>query len=319
MDMREKFPTPNPSAPAFDFHYTYGRDPKNLCKVFTRQMHLMAPPRWARVEDFVRQCVAETGASSDSSEFRAQMVWTTRLVRWATGTASLALDRAEIFDPKTIAAFLQNSAYARDVEVVRAWKAMSAALKPAAVASLSFPGHGHDQPSPLTAADFTRLEEWADTAADPGRRRDADAMLVFCLGAGLTGRELFAARARDLASADSGTFIFVPGARPRTVPVHARWEDRLRRRFRDTSLGSFLIAPTRSPTARFADVARCVVDGCEEVPASAWLRAQWRTRTERLLDADAAAYFAGDRLADDSSVINLRGCATLLRGNGLSW
>jgi len=317
--MREKTNQPNPTTPVSDFHHFYGREPENPRKVFARQMHLMAPPPWARAEEFIRQCVAETGAPSDSPEFQAQMMWTTCLVKWATGTASLALDRAEIFHPKTIVAFLRSAPYPRDAEVIRVWKAMGAELKVPAVVSPQFPGHAHDQPSPFTAADFVGLEDWADGAADPGRRRDADAMLALCLGAGLSGRELFAARAGSLAFTDSGTFVFVPGARPRTVPVHARWEDRVRRRFRDTSAGSFIVTPGRGLSARFVDATRCVVDGCEEVPASALLRAQWRSRTERLLDAEAAAYFAGDRLADDSAAMDLRGCAALLRGDRGSW
>ncbi len=78
--------------------------------------------------------------------------------------------------------------------------------------------------SPAQIAGFLALADAQPTVA---RRMRAAALVCLGAGAGLAGADLRAARGTDVTCRSGGVIVEVHGARPRTVPVLARYHQRL--------------------------------------------------------------------------------------------
>jgi hypothetical protein len=90
---------------------------------------------------------------------------------------------------------------------------------------LSLPrGRAKDPYSPAEIAGFLAL---ADAQPAAGRRMRAAGLVCLGAGAGLIRADLRDARGTDVACRSGGVVIDVRGARPRTVPVLARYHDGL--------------------------------------------------------------------------------------------
>jgi hypothetical protein len=292
----------------------------------------MVTPRWINVHDFTVTSVAEMATPRKKSEHRAYLSCVSGLVHWSVGTGSLALDRAEIFHPDTIFEYMQTVSpeMAHDVysRTRRLLLQMSETLAHAEVTDAPPPGYGLTNTSPFAAADFQGLADWAESLSSPGRRRDAEAMLAFCGGAGLTGAELFNARAQDLVFRDDGVFIFVPGDSPRSVPVNAQWEHRVRARFMHTPPLAHLVRPSVSRRRRLYNG---VTPGMRSVAVdaaqlSARLRDTWFERASTLVGAVTAGHFAGHAGRGGpaaaravATTIDFAASAAILRGAGRDW
>jgi integrase len=80
---------------------------------------------------------------------------------------------------------------------------------------------------PYTPAEIDGFLTLAGAQPAPGRRMRAAALICLGAGAGLTGADLRAVRGTDVARRSGGVAAVVRGARPRAVPVLARYHDRL--------------------------------------------------------------------------------------------
>ena len=78
--------------------------------------------------------------------------------------------------------------------------------------------------SPAEIAGFLAL---ADAQPTGSRRMRAAGLVCLGAGAGLTGADLRGVRGRDVACRSGGVLVEVRGARPRTVPVLARYHQQL--------------------------------------------------------------------------------------------
>jgi hypothetical protein len=287
---------------------------------------------WVDLHYFTSASVTDMATPRKKSEHKAYLSAVSGLVRWATGYGSLALDRAEIFHPGTISDYMQtmrpdagDDSYRRRRRLLLQ---MSETLVHAEPIQVPPPGYGLGSTAPFSPAAFDGLGHWADRQSTPGRRRDADATLALCGGAGLTAPELYHARAQDLVFHDDGVFIFVPGDNPRLVPVNARWEDRVTLRFANTHPLAYLLRPgvsrRRKHQTWVSPGTRSAAEDAAEL--SARLRETWLRRSEELLNPAAAAYFAGHPTVGRPTVarelaksIDFNAAASILRGAEASW
>jgi len=292
----------------------------------------MVTPNWVDIEDFTFASVADMAEPRKKSDHKQYLAVVSGLAHWATGYGSLSLDRAEIFHPDTISDYMQTmrADVGHDIYNRRLWllRQMSETLVHAKPNEVPPPGYGLGTIAAFSPAAFDGLAEWADRLSAPGRRRDAEATLALCGGAGLTHAELFHARAQDLVFRDDGVFIFVPGENPRSVPVHSLWEDRVRARYANTHPLAHLVRPHVS---RRRQVRTWVIPGTRSVVAddaelSARLRATWLERGEDLLPPVAANHFAGYPVTGGPAAarelmntIDLETSAAILRGAGGGW
>ena len=292
----------------------------------------MATPRWVDVNEFTRDCISEMAVLHNRVEADTYLSVVSHLVNWATGVASLPLDVQEIFHPNTISDFMLtvrrtmgDFMYNRAVRVLTQMRETLVFANPSQVPP---PGYGMTNFSIFAEADFQGLADWADSLSRPGRPRDADAMLAFSGGAGLTDVELFYARAQDIVFRTDGVFIFVPGENPRSVPVHAFWEERVRARFSGTAPRAHLILPDVSRSRRRPTGVTPGFRSAADDPAqlSTRLRATWLERAGRLLDPVAAAHFSGFGVEGGPvatrelvKTIDFEASAAILRGAGERW
>ena len=80
---------------------------------------------------------------------------------------------------------------------------------------------------PYTPAQIAGFLALADAQPVPGRRMRASALVCLGAGAGLTGADLRNVRGTDVVARSGGVVAVVRAARPRAVPVLARYHDRL--------------------------------------------------------------------------------------------
>jgi integrase len=81
--------------------------------------------------------------------------------------------------------------------------------------------------APYTAAEIGGFLALADAQPTAGRRMRAAGLVCLGAGAGLIRGDLRDARGSDVIARSGGVVVTVRGARPRTVPVLARYHDRL--------------------------------------------------------------------------------------------
>ena len=81
--------------------------------------------------------------------------------------------------------------------------------------------------APYSPAEIGGYLALADAQPTPSRRMRAAGLVCLGAGAGLTGADLRAVRGTDVACRSGGVVVQVRGARPRAVPVLARYHQRL--------------------------------------------------------------------------------------------
>ena len=81
--------------------------------------------------------------------------------------------------------------------------------------------------APYTPAEIGGYLALAGAQPTPARRMRAGALICLAAGAGLIRADLRQVRGADVAARSGGVVAAVRGARPRTVPVLARYQDRL--------------------------------------------------------------------------------------------
>jgi integrase len=98
---------------------------------------------------------------------------------------------------------------------------------------------------PYSEREITEFRSSAARRSTPARRRNALALLSLGAGAGLRPFELAKALVSDVDIEPSGLFVRIRGSRPRTVPVHARWEKSLLSAVQDRSGDEFIFTGYR--------------------------------------------------------------------------
>lgn len=186
---------------------------------------------WERIRDFVQETVRDAAPATAYTEKQLYPV-TAKLARWAVDMAALPLDTEILFDSDTIDEF----AHAGLVAYTSAGRSTMRSKLRAIAGTLTFTDAGANQAGikrsapvrPYTPADVAALESWARGQHSADRRASAAALLALGLGAGLTGREIVAAKAADLDIRGNLVLVQVRGENPREVPVLREWEQLLR-------------------------------------------------------------------------------------------
>jgi len=290
----------------------------------------MPAAQWLAIADFTRACVADMVVSKSARYARAYLSPTAHLVLWATQTASLDFDREEIFHPTTIARFVETQRSHHGSNTSKTLTETLSRMSRTLTGSKPHEFRRRTLRRPTLTlygnSDFARLASWADGQANLERRRIADAMLGFMLGAGLKPAELGAARHEDVTFDDSGVSITVREITPRTVPVHALWADRATSAYDRSAPGEYLVMPDKARTTRNIDFARYSRRVGEDVPNGTDLRATWVVRAIDLLHPRATVHFAG--IKDSGSLrphlqytrdIDFEASMAILRGTGERW
>jgi integrase len=307
-----------------------GQHSREVADLLANYTPRMPAAQWLAIADFTRACVSDMAVAKSARYARAHLSPTAHLVHWATQTASLDFDREEIFHPSTIARFVETQRSNREGNtkqtLTKTLLRMSRTLTGSKPEDFRRPTLRLPTLAPHDDSDFARLASWAEGQTNPDRRRIADAMLAFTLGAGLKPAELGAARREDVTFDDSGISITVHEITPRTVPVHALWADRAQSAFDRSEPGEYLVMPARPRTSRHIDFARYSRRVGEVVPNGTDLRATWVVRAVDLLHPRAAAHFAGIKHSGGlqpyfphTRRIDFENSTALLRGTGDRW
>src|SRR6266699_3504106 len=176
---------------------------------------------------FARQVVAASGPHG--RERAKNLLWAAgKLAGWATG---LGLDPVPevLLHPSVIERFAAHS------------PGLSGPARRTLRTSLRFLGravvpalHPADAPlprerakTPYTAAEISGFLALADAQPTAARRMRAAGLACLGAGAGLIRADLRAVRGSDVSCRSGGVIVAVRGARPRAVPVLARYHDRL--------------------------------------------------------------------------------------------
>ena len=174
--------------------------------------------------------------------------------------------------------------------------------------------------SPAQIAGYLALASAQPTLA---RRMRAAALVCLGAGAGLTGTDLRAVRGADVACRSGGVVVEVRGARPRVVPVLARYHGRLLESA--AFAGGRLITGGRDPARRNVTTPLITsLAGGTGLPRldTSRLRATWLADCAQLLGLATFLHAAGitcsQRLGDIIATLEVAGEATAVQLLGAS-
>jgi integrase len=309
-------------------HYD-GQHSEEVATVIANYTPQMVVAHWLAIADFTRSAVTDLGLSGDATYVRHYLKLTARLALWATRTASLDLDRKEIFHPSTIERFIltkhpdANSGSGRHATSILI--SMSATLTGTERAEFRPRKFERRLADPYSDSDHAWIISWAEGQSSTQQRQAANALVGFCLGAGLRNNEMAAARVEDVVDDAAGLSIAVRGQFARTVPVHAYWEDHARAALRGADADAYLILPGISKRTML-DLVHYARGRSSDSPSARRLRGAWLVRALNLLPPRAAAHFGGlgplgaaepfMHFLDD---IDFEAAITTLRGTGECW
>jgi hypothetical protein len=286
-------------------------------------------PQWLKIAEFVRACVTDMHVVGTASYVRNHLKLTTRLTLWATATASLELDRDEIFDQSTITRHVQILRDANPRNAHRRTLAILIAMSESLIGTQRKEFRPrHYKPKlgdPYPASDLPSILSWATGQGAVQQKRAADALIGFCLGAGVRNREMAAARVRDVVVDTSGVSINVAGPFARTVPVHAFLADYARAAVRGVDEDDYLILPGITNRSMLDLVHYARRNGAEP-PSARRLRGAWLVRALDLLPPRSAAHFGGlgpfgsaAPYMDYLTAIDVEASTSVLRGSEDRW
>ena len=176
---------------------------------------------------------------------------------------------------------------------------------------------------PYTPAEIAGYLALAVAQPTPGRRMRASALICLGAGAGLTGADLRAARGADVVRRSGGVVAVVRNARPRAVPVLARYHAPLLPAAAFAG-DSFLTGGTEPERGNITNPLTRSLAGGGGLPAldTSRLRATWLADVARLLGLATFMHAAGitcsQRLGDIIAALDPAGgeehAVTLLGG-----
>jgi integrase len=162
---------------------------------------------------------------------------------------------------------------------------------------------------PYTAAEIAGFLALAAAQPTAGRRMRAAALVCLGAGAGLTGAGLRAVRGTDVTTRSGGVIVQVRGARPRAVPVLARYHQQLLASAEFA--GNRLLIGGRDPARRNVTYPLvAALSGGTGLPRldTSRLRATWLAETAALIGLPAFMHAAGiscsQRLGDITATLD---------------
>ena len=176
--------------------------------------------------------------------------------------------------------------------------------------------------APYSPAEISGYLALADAQPTPGRRMRAAGLICLGAGAGLIRSDLREVRGTDIACRSGGVIVTVRGARPRTVPVLARYQARLLAATR--SAGNGLVCGGADPGRRnLTNPLISALDGGSGLPRldTSRLRAAWLAECAELPGLATFMHAAGiscsQRLGDLIARLEPAGEAEAVRLPGL--
>lgn len=208
---------------------------------------------WAEVRDIVREAVRK---EKPKTPFLADnhMTVLSQLVVWAHRIGQ-PLTPEVLFDPETIDRFLiEGCAHLKDGSRINyrttLWKVGRAVrgrdLFPERPVSLKRSA----LTPPFAEYEVTELVSWARGLPTPHMRRNAQALIVIGLGAGLTSQEVQRLVGDDISEADGRVVVQVIGEKERQVPVLEEWASEVLRFARESGPRPYFCPERRRITRR---------------------------------------------------------------------
>ena len=285
----------------------------------------MLPRYWDPIAEFTRAAVTDLQIPSPKRAAHFMME-IGRLANWAVTTGGLDLTREQILQPSTItryvAANFSNPNAREQRNRVSILSRSSGTLLPGLNGTeIARPDASVRESHPYLPSDFPGLASWAARQHSVAQRRDANAMLGLCAGAGLRTGELFALRVSDIEVTESGLLVLVGGRYPRQVPVHHIWEHHAREAIATADSLSYVLLPNQLRNHNQIDPVRSGRLRHEFVPNLGRLRSTWLARALSLIPLRAASYYTGiehfgalTKHLPHTAPIDVDRCVDLLRG-----
>lgn len=177
---------------------------------------------------FARTVVAQ--ASPSTPERAKSLLWAAvRLGAFAL-SVGLDLDRDVLFHPAVIERFMAVQGRTMSSAARRTLRSnlRHVAIRVApALQPRSAPLSRERSKAPYSESDIAAYLALCDAQPSPARALRASALICLGAGAGLMGKDLRHARGDDVHRRSGGVVVEVTGARPRVVPVLARYHDRV--------------------------------------------------------------------------------------------
>lgn len=240
----------------------------------------MNPDHWAIIGDFVRAAVIDTADKTPYPE-RELLTTTSRHVLWCWQTAGCDLDRSSVFSRALIAysvpnAFPELTAASKGNRRSQLLRLSEVLLGPGATPPRLPPMPPSQPHAPYSRPELVSLHSWAAYQPTVRMRRNAQALLAFGAGAGLTARELSGVHRKDISWDADGVVVTVRERRTRSVPLLQEWEKTLIEAVESTRPGDPVFRPGHSsfyPNIVTNFVSRSA--GVELKPQTQRLRATW--------------------------------------------
>jgi hypothetical protein len=257
------------------FGYSNNQPSGEVTAVIEKYRPLMAPAYWAPIRDFVVQVALDSNAPNEKWALDL-LGFVSKFVLWATQSAGLPLERDAIFRVPVVDRFatenVRGSAKTRQLAEARLRRVCD--LLGADPTPRRHMVATNDA-RPYLDSDIPALFSWAARQRAPRTRQDAFALLGFCGGAGLRGRELAEVRGRDVEVTDDRILVHIHGDAPRTIAVRRGWEDAVRRSLDGTESDAHVAVPHVNPKWRLQALSNFGRRAEGHAPRAARLRVTW--------------------------------------------
>lgn len=180
------------------------------------------------VARFARAVVAQ--ASPTSRERAKSLLWAVARLGAFAVSVGLDLDPGVLFHPSVVERFIvvegrtMSSAVRRTLRTNLRHVAIRVAP---ALQPRSTPLSRERSKAPYSEAEIAAYLALADAQPTTARALRASGLICLGAGAGLMGKDLRYVRGADVVARSGGVVVEVQGARPRAVPILARYHDRL--------------------------------------------------------------------------------------------
>jgi hypothetical protein len=187
------------------------------------------PDVWGRIEPVVKESVTKVGFT-DAQLAKKCLSVVAQLAVWADRIGQ-PVDTASLFTPEFIDRFaVEGCAHLSDGSRrnyrSQLWKVGGAVVGHKLFPPRSVPLRISDLTAPYSTAEIAELVSWSRGLPTESMRRDAWALVVLGLGAGLNSEEISRAVGTDVHEADGIVLVDVlaaGGRIARVVPVHRLW------------------------------------------------------------------------------------------------
>jgi integrase len=270
------------------------RQQDGVSETILKYRPMRTPAGWGIVRDFVVDCAL--AVEPPNVKWAQDLLGAlSGFVIWAHFTAHVPLDRDKAFDPRIINRYVnQRTTWSlkhrqlREALLHRAAEALGRNEAPRTLNMVITDAR------PYLRSDIPELVAWAQQQSNERTRKDAYALIGFCGGAGLRGRELAALRYSDVEVTDQGIFITVDGDYPRRIAVRPEWERYIHLSLTvDAEPDSFVAVPHAKTELRERMLANFGRRAQGHAPRAARLRVTWVVHYLDILPLGALLKAAG--------------------------